>query len=92
MGKQSRRADRKIRLDVWRVRIALPTKILGILLVVGGVIALLPFSRGSPLYGLSQFHYIAGAAPLMPIAAWLIVAGLLMVVAGSLISRDWGIS
>ena len=28
MGQQSRRADRKIRLDVWRVRIALPIKIL----------------------------------------------------------------
>ena len=92
MGQSRRNADRKIKLDVWRARVALPIKAAGILLLAAGVACLVPVSQGSAHAGLSQFDYIAGSLPLLPIGGWLLLAGGAALAAGLLISSDWGIS
>lgn len=92
MGQSRRNADRKIKLDVWRVRIGLVIKLAGIACLAVGVMCMLPTSIGASRYGVNQFDKIAGSPPLIPLGAWLLVAGILLVVIGYVVSSDWGLS
>ena len=91
MGQSRRHADRKIKLDVWRARIGVPVKAAGILLGFAGFICLMPVSIGNPYRGLSQFDFIAGTPPLLPVGAWLLLGGVAMLLVGTLITREWAI-
>ena len=91
VGQSRRHADRKIKLAVWRIRIGVPLKAVGILLCFVGIGALIPVSIGSPKRGLNKFDFIAGTPPLLPTGGWLLLAGVAMLVVGTLITREWEI-
>jgi hypothetical protein len=89
MGQSRRHADRKVKLDVWRCRIAVAVKVVGILILFVGVETAIPMSSGSELWGLSLWHYIQAIGIFIPVGAWLVVLGAVVLIIGRLISRDW---
>ncbi len=92
MGKSRRNAHRTVKLDVWRAKVGLPVKIFGLLLLAAGAVCLVPASPGNPRAGLNKFDYIAGSPPLLPLGGWLLLAGVVVLAVGLLISCDWGMS
>ncbi len=92
MGQSRRDADRKIKLDVWRVRAGLVLKLAGVACLAVGVICVIPPPVGTPRYGLNQFDKIAGTAPLIPLGGWFLIAGIVLLVVGYVVSSDWGLS
>ena len=88
MGKQSRRADREVRVEVWRSRVGVSLKMLGILCIFAGL-ACLPVSMGSVHWGLSVFHYVQVLGIFLPVGAMLVVLGLIVLLIGRRISREW---
>ena len=73
---------------MWRSRLALIVELAGIVLIVGGV-ATFPTSIGSPIWGLSMFHYIEGLGIFLPVGGRLLILGLFLLAIGRAISRDW---
>jgi hypothetical protein len=88
MGQQSRRADREVRVEVWRSRIGISLKALGILSVFAGL-ACLPISMGSVHWGLSVFHYVQVLGIFLPAGALLVGLGLIVLLIGRAVSREW---
>jgi hypothetical protein len=91
MGQQRRKADRKVQLGIWRVRLGVCFKIVGALLCLVGVTCLCPSSLGDPERGLSQFHFLAGSVPLLPIGGWFLLLGAAAFILGTSITREWDV-
>lgn len=73
---------------MWRSRLAFVVKLAGIVSIIGGV-ATFPTSIGSPIWGLSMFHYIEALGIFLPVGGGLLVLGLVLLAIGRAISRDW---
>jgi hypothetical protein len=73
---------------MWRSRVAFVVKLAGIVSIIGGV-ATFPTSIGSPIWGLSVFHYIQALGIFLPIGLGLLILGLVLLAIGRAISRDW---
>ena len=88
MGQQGRRAYRKKCVSVWRSRIAFVVKLVGLVLIFAGA-ATFPTSIGSPRWGLSVFQNVEALGIFLPVGVGLIFLGLVLLVIGHAISRDW---
>jgi len=73
---------------MWRDRIAFLIKIAAIVCVLAGF-ATFPTSIGSVYCGLSLFHYIETLGIFLPIGAGLVMVGLVLLLIGRAISREW---
>jgi len=71
---------------MWRSRLAFVVKLAGIVSIIGGV-ATFPTSIGSPIWGLSMFHYIEALGIFLPIGGGLVVLGLVLLAIGCFKSK-----